>query len=110
MRLALIVTPIDSSGFAPEAKNGYLARSRRSSIPSGPASWATRLTRWRFNFFPAYRGTGARITYIRHDWSEVHIRLPLSWRTRNYVGTIFGGRSEERRVGKECRSRWSPYH
>ena len=28
-------------------------------------------------------------------------------------GGIFGGahyRSEERRVGKECRSRWSPYH
>ena len=23
---------------------------------------------------------------------------------------IFKGRSEERRVGKECRSRWSPYH
>ena len=22
----------------------------------------------------------------------------------------FRGRSEERRVGKECRSRWSPYH
>ena len=22
----------------------------------------------------------------------------------------FGMRSEERRVGKECRSRWSPYH
>ena len=21
-----------------------------------------------------------------------------------------GGRSEERRVGKECRARWSPYH
>ena len=27
------------------------------------------------------------------------------------VGVAFaGGRSEERRVGKECRSRWSPYH
>src|SRR2546429_1503461 len=34
------------------------------------------------------------------------------------IGTRFGGipkglptiRSEERRVGKECRSRWSPYH
>ena len=27
------------------------------------------------------------------------------------VGTILmEGRSEERRVGKECRSRWSPYH
>ena len=26
------------------------------------------------------------------------------------VGTFFSARSEERRVGKECRSRWSPYH
>ena len=25
-------------------------------------------------------------------------------------GTTYIGRSEERRVGKECRSRWSPYH
>ena len=25
-------------------------------------------------------------------------------------GKIIGKRSEERRVGKECRSRWSPYH
>ena len=24
--------------------------------------------------------------------------------------TIINERSEERRVGKECRSRWSPYH
>ena len=23
---------------------------------------------------------------------------------------FWNGRSEERRVGKECRSRWSPYH
>ena len=23
---------------------------------------------------------------------------------------LFQNRSEERRVGKECRSRWSPYH
>ena len=25
-------------------------------------------------------------------------------------GIAFAHRSEERRVGKECRSRWSPYH
>jgi acyl-coenzyme A thioesterase PaaI-like protein len=56
-----------------------------------PESLATRLRRWGFNFFPAYRGTGARITYIADDWREVRIVLPLSWRTRNYVGTIFGG-------------------
>src|SRR5262249_39336442 len=54
-------------------------------------SWRSRCERWGFNWFPAYRGTGARITYIAADWSEVRIRLPLSWRTRNYVGTIFGG-------------------
>ena len=27
-----------------------------------------------------------------------------------YAKTNIGSRSEERRVGKECRSRWSPYH
>jgi hypothetical protein len=54
-------------------------------------SWSTRLARWGFNFIPAYRGTGARIAHIRHDWAEIRIRLPLSWRSRNYVGTIFGG-------------------
>ena len=26
------------------------------------------------------------------------------------ITKFLGGRSEERRVGKECRSRWSPYH
>ena len=26
------------------------------------------------------------------------------------TGDILAERSEERRVGKECRSRWSPYH
>src|SRR5688572_33142868 len=26
------------------------------------------------------------------------------------LGDLNGQRSEERRVGKECRSRWSPYH
>jgi hypothetical protein len=54
-------------------------------------SWRTRLTRWGWNWFPAYRGTGAWLSYIAADWSEVRIRLPLSWQTRNYVGTIFGG-------------------
>ena len=29
---------------------------------------------------------------------------------RTVQNWIKNGRSEERRVGKECRSRWSPYH
>jgi hypothetical protein len=51
-------------------------------------SLQTRLTRWGFNLYPAYRGTGAWITYIASDWREIRVKLPLSWRTRNYVGTI----------------------
>ena len=30
--------------------------------------------------------------------------------TKNIGGKDYTFRSEERRVGKECRSRWSPYH
>ena len=29
---------------------------------------------------------------------------------RGFAGVGLPHRSEERRVGKECRSRWSPYH
>ena len=54
-------------------------------------SFASRKMRWGFNLFPAYRGTGGRVTYISSDFREVRVRLPLNWRTRNYVGTIFGG-------------------
>ncbi len=56
-----------------------------------PESFKSRLFRWGFNFFPAYRGTGGRVAYISDDWHEARVRLPLSWRTRNYVGTIYGG-------------------
>jgi acyl-coenzyme A thioesterase PaaI-like protein len=56
-----------------------------------PESAASRRMRWGFNFFPAFRGTGARVTYISGDFREVRVELPLNWRTRNYVGTIFGG-------------------
>jgi len=56
-----------------------------------PESFKSKLARWKFNLFPAYFFTGAKISYIADDFMEVRIRLPLSWRTRNYVGTIFGG-------------------
>src|SRR2546429_7180656 len=37
--------------------------------------------------------------------------LQGSWNETTGVGaSAVGRRSEERRVGKECRSRWSPYH
>lgn len=50
-----------------------------------------RLWRLAFRLFPAYRGTGGRVTHIAPDWSEVRVRIPHNWRIRNYVGTVFGG-------------------
>ena len=49
-----------------------------------------------------------RITIVsaisNHDESTGGAVDPIS------AALIIGDRSEERRVGKECRSRWSPYH
>ena len=41
-----------------------------------------------------------------HFGKPVHITS--GYRTAAHNAAV--GRSEERRVGKECRSRWSPYH
>ena len=49
---------------------------------------------------------------------EKWISEPASWKKSIVVGKTYSTdereglalRSEERRVGKECRSRWSPYH
>jgi len=44
-----------------------------------------------YHFYPAFRGTGGRIVYLSDDFKKIRIKVPLNWRTRNYVGTIFGG-------------------
>ena len=54
-------------------------------------SFRTRLMRFGFNLFPAFRRTGGCITHISQDLQQVRIKVPLNWKTRNYVGTIFGG-------------------
>ena len=50
--------------------------------------------------------------------SRTALLMGQVWRVITFVFVPFSGggplsvilRSEERRVGKECRSRWSPYH
>lgn len=54
-------------------------------------SWSTRRFRWLMNLWPCYRGSGGRVAFIASDWRTVRVRLSLSWRTTNYVGSIFGG-------------------
>ncbi len=54
-------------------------------------SFKTRVFRFIMNLYPVYRGTGGRIVFISSDWKNTVVALRLNWRTRNYVGTIFGG-------------------
>jgi acyl-coenzyme A thioesterase PaaI-like protein len=44
-----------------------------------------------FNVWPCYWGTGGKVTFLSSDWREAVVRLKLTARTRNPVGTIFGG-------------------
>ncbi|WP_203257415.1 DUF4442 domain-containing protein [Hyunsoonleella ulvae] len=44
-----------------------------------------------FNWSPMYRRTTAKIIEVSEDLHFVKIKIPLSWKNRNYVGTIFGG-------------------
>src|SRR3989440_8836727 len=46
----------------------------------------------------------------RYLADELTIHYGLVPRTNRGIFAINELRSEERRVGKECRSRWSPYH
>lgn len=50
-----------------------------------------RVFKFLFNISPMYRGTGAKIVHVNTDLQFVRIKLRLNFRTRNYVGTIYGG-------------------
>src|SRR2546421_8300980 len=51
---------------------------------------------------------------LRLDDDFAHIDVPVlhvtGWYDADQPGALYFHRSEERRVGKECRSRWSPCH
>ena len=52
-----------------------------------------------------------RLFYVAITRAEEHCFLSFAKTRFRYGKMEFGSpRSEERRVGKECRSRWSPYH
>lgn len=56
-------------------------------------SFLSRIKRFGFNLFPAYHCSGGKVRFISSDWKEIHVSVRLTWKTRNYVGTVFGGSS-----------------
>ena len=54
-------------------------------------AWRARMVRLGFNFHPAFRGTGGRVTHVAKDLRHIRIRLPLNWKTKNIVGSLYGG-------------------
>ena len=65
-------------------------------------------------FSAIVRRSRAHVSIGQADRGHIHHRLiDEGFNQRQAVLLIYGwtsSRSEERRVGKECRSRWSPYH
>ena len=53
------------------------------------------------------QGRKAELLRKLHGGPRVLV-LPNAWDVAS--ARVLEERSEERRVGKECRSRWSPYH
>ena len=65
------------------------------------AAWKGTKTGWAYGF--TFLGLAIFFSFIIGMWISLE-RPPM--RTMGETRL----RSEERRVGKECRSRWSPYH
>lgn len=49
------------------------------------------LYRFLVNLWPCIWSTGGRVIYLAEDFTKLTVRLKLKIRTRNVVGTIFGG-------------------
>src|ERR1035438_7393626 len=56
---------------------------------------------------PAFTGDDKALV---HQWFSDYLRWLTTSKNGKLEHNAPNNRSEERRVGKECRSRWSPYH
>src|SRR2546427_6897684 len=65
-------------------------------------------------FIVRYRGRPGRKAFYTHGNTRAEViwtAIPaVTMVALGLVSNHYWVRSEERRVGKECRSRWSPYH
>src|SRR2546425_10445979 len=84
----LVVTLVEAPVYgSPSAALGVVLQAQNASVGSGVAATGATI----FN--------GDTLATDSRGWLRVRLGA-----------NQFSLRSEERRVGKECRSRWSPYH
>lgn len=50
-----------------------------------------RLFKILFNISPMYRSTGGRLMEVNDTFQYVKLKLSLNYKTKNYVGTLYGG-------------------
>lgn len=49
------------------------------------------LFKYGFNLSPMYRRSTGKIISVTKDLKEIRIKIPISYKNKNYVNTIFGG-------------------
>lgn len=49
------------------------------------------LFKYGFNLSPLYKRSTAKIINVSDDLLNITIKLPISWKNKNYVNSIFGG-------------------
>ena len=49
------------------------------------------LFKYGFNLSPMYRRSCGKVVAVSEDLHRIEVKLPLSYKNRNYVNTIFGG-------------------
>ncbi|MEP5914794.1 MAG: DUF4442 domain-containing protein [Flavobacteriaceae bacterium] len=50
-----------------------------------------KLFKYGFNLSPMYRRSTGRITHVSENLLSITIKLPISYKNKNYVNSIFGG-------------------
>ena len=108
------------------------ARFRKTFFPLLPATFLSAVVAYELSvnaqdrrtptllkeFIHPMERTGRVVTPTFNDWLKASAVMSAvgerdrAWRSKlpGLLNDILIARSEERRVGKECRSRWSPYH
>src|SRR3712207_8303523 len=64
----------------------------------------------RYRFYEVERQVAFTLPSRARPFADVRLYVLITESSCKRPWLEVAGRSEERRVGKECRSRWSPYH